>query len=101
MDTFGCDDCTNNSTTDDPALVDLNLVIDTNIPSSYTIAEKLAFLRNQFKQALTPTSSASTLVDQGIVVDGYHCSTAGAHPSDDCREWYGSAPDIGAFEYVP
>jgi len=100
-DTFGCDDCTHNSTADDPDLTDLNFVIDTNFPSSYTVAEKLAFFRNQFKQALTPLSSASALIDQGVAVDGYHCSTAGQHAGNDCREWYGSAPDIGAYEYGP
>ena len=34
----------------------------------------------------------------GLVVPGYHCSSAGAHPGEGCVEWYGSAPDIGLFE---
>jgi hypothetical protein len=43
--------------------------------------------------------AGSDLIDAGIVISGYHCSTSGAHPEEDCVEWYGSAPDIGAFEY--
>jgi len=37
--------------------------------------------------------------NQGQILD-YHCPSAGPHPEEDCREWYGSAPDIGAFEFV-
>jgi hypothetical protein len=43
-------------------------------------------------------AQGSDLIDGGIVILGYHCSTAGAHPEQNCREWYGSAPDLGAFE---
>ena len=40
----------------------------------------------------------SGLIDSGTVIPGYHCATVGAHPGENCREWYGSSPDIGAFE---
>jgi hypothetical protein len=42
----------------------------------------------------------SELIDGGMIIPGYHCATAGAHPGQNCVEWYGSAPDIGAFEYA-
>jgi hypothetical protein len=45
--------------------------------------------------------AGSDLIDAGIVVPGHHCSTSGHHPDLDCVEWYGSAPDLGAFEYWP
>jgi hypothetical protein len=41
----------------------------------------------------------SDLINGGMVIPGYHCSTVGAHPGEDCVEWYGSAPDLGPFEY--
>ena len=40
----------------------------------------------------------SDLIDAGTVISGYHCSTSGSHPGEDCVEWYGSAPDLGPFE---
>ncbi len=40
----------------------------------------------------------SDLINAGTVVQGYHCATSGAHPGQNCREWYGSAPDLGPFE---
>ena len=40
----------------------------------------------------------SDLIDAGVVIPGYHCASAGAHPGEDCIEWYGSHPDIGPFE---
>lgn len=41
----------------------------------------------------------SDLIDGGTIIPGYHCDTAGAHPGQECKEWYGSAPDLGPFEY--
>jgi len=41
----------------------------------------------------------SDLIDRGTFIPGFHCATAGNHPDEDCVEWYGDAPDIGAFEY--
>ncbi len=46
---------------------------------------------------LQPTSPA---IDAGVVIPGYHCASAGPN-SSGCREWYGLAPDIGAYEYNP
>jgi hypothetical protein len=43
---------------------------------------------------------ASPAIDAGTVIPGYHCDTSGPHPGENCREWYGTAPDIGAFEYT-
>jgi hypothetical protein len=47
---------------------------------------------------LRPDSPA---IDAGVLIPGIHCETSGAHPGKDCVEWYGSAPDIGAYEYIP
>jgi hypothetical protein len=43
----------------------------------------------------------SPAIDAGVLIPGIHCETSGAHPGKDCVEWYGSAPDIGAYEYIP
>jgi len=43
-------------------------------------------------------AQGSDLIDAGTVIPGYHCSTSGAHPGQNCVEWYGSAPDLGPFE---
>jgi len=43
-------------------------------------------------------AQGSDLIDAGTIILGYHCATAGPHPGQNCREWYGSAPDLGAFE---
>ena len=40
----------------------------------------------------------SDLIDAGVVIAGYHCASAGAHPGEDCIEWYGDNPDMGTFE---
>ncbi len=43
--------------------------------------------------------------DAGKFIEGLHCPCAENNTSckepkfDGCREWYGSAPDIGAYEY--
>ncbi|MEK6952366.1 MAG: hypothetical protein AABX29_05095, partial [Nanoarchaeota archaeon] len=45
--------------------------------------------------------STSVLIDAGTIIPGYHCQNPGpAAQGSDCREWYGLAPDIGAFEYI-
>ena len=41
-------------------------------------------------------AQGSDLIDGGIVIPGYHCSTAGYQ--EGCSVWYGSAPDLGVFE---
>jgi hypothetical protein len=43
-------------------------------------------------------ASDSDLVDGGTIVTGYHCATKGAHPQENCKVWYGNAPDLGPFE---
>ncbi len=40
----------------------------------------------------------SDLIDTGIIVEGYHCPTSGEYVGNNCIEWYGNAPDLGAFE---
>jgi hypothetical protein len=68
------------------------------------IGQKVAFLRQQFAQALIP-AEGSPLIDAGTFEEGIHCTTADDDPdspmppSADCRHWLGVAPDIGAFEY--
>ena len=42
--------------------------------------------------------AGSDLIDGGMIIPGYHCSTAGVHPGQNCVEWYGLAPDLGTFE---
>ncbi len=48
----------------------------------------------------SPTSPA---IDNGTIVPGYHCNvSASTDPTQTgCKLWYGSAPDIGAYEYNP
>jgi hypothetical protein len=45
--------------------------------------------------------ASSPAIDAGVLIPGIHCPTAGANPGQDCVEWYGSAPDIGPYEYIP
>ena len=45
--------------------------------------------------------STSPAIDMGAVIDGFHCPNPGPDSSGTCIEWYGSAPDAGACEYVP
>ena len=40
----------------------------------------------------------SPAIDNGTIIPGYHCPTPGDQAG--CKVWYGSAPDIGAFEYI-
>ncbi|RME57426.1 MAG: DUF4215 domain-containing protein, partial [Candidatus Dadabacteria bacterium] len=74
--------------------------VNTTFPEGLTIAQKVQFIRDQFKAAFAPTAN-SPVVDAGTVVIGYHCTSPGPHPGQSCREWYGQAPDIGPFEYIP
>ncbi len=50
-------------------------------------------LGNYFK-----LKQGSDLIDAGTIIPGYHCSTSGSHPQENCVEWFGSAPDLGPFE---
>ncbi|MBI4044210.1 MAG: hypothetical protein HY392_00710, partial [Candidatus Diapherotrites archaeon] len=60
----------------------------------------LSYARGKVKETLG-LQEDSPLIDAGILIEGYHCSTPGAHPGEDCREWDGDAPDIGAYEFSP
>jgi hypothetical protein len=53
-------------------------------------------------------SASSPVIDAGELISGLHCPLPGsainqARLADGsyCVEWYGSAPDIGACEFVP
>jgi cysteine-rich repeat protein/parallel beta-helix repeat protein len=72
------------------------LVIDTNYGVGWTIDEKLEHIRSQVRDKFS-LQAGSTAIDAGILVPGYHCVTAGA--TGDCVTWYGTAPDMGAYEY--
>ncbi len=52
---------------------------------------------------LRPNPLTSPAIDAGIIVQGYHCNvSASIDPTQTgCKLWYGSAPDIGAYEYNP
>ena len=52
--------------------------------------------------------AGSPLIDNGTIIQGFHCSRADDNSSDpypssdtSCVHWYGNAPDIGAYEYNP
>jgi len=45
---------------------------------------------------LAPDSPA---IDQGALIEGFHCPAPGPDPSG-CVEWSGAAPDIGACEMI-
>jgi hypothetical protein len=78
--------------------------VRTTFPDSYTVQQKVSAMKQQFRNALTPTAD-SPLVDAGVVLPDIHCATADDDPNNpmpttaSCRHWAGSAPDIGAFEY--
>jgi hypothetical protein len=42
--------------------------------------------------------SVSPAVDAGVHIPGFHCTEAEPNDEVGCIEWYGNAPDIGAFE---
>jgi len=69
-----------------------------NFPELYTVEMKIAYMMDKFRAAFSPASD-SLLIDEGMFVQGHHCSAAGERSEEDCREWYGSYPDTGAFEF--
>ena len=85
-----------NSLTGNPGLVNKSVVIDTAFGSDWNFQQKMDYIRSQVNSSFN-LASGSQLIDNGIVVVGYHCANAG--DVGDCRTWYGSAPDIGAYEY--
>jgi PKD repeat protein len=68
-----------------------------DFPADWSVAMKVAYLKSRVREAFSP-AEGSPLVDAGIVIDGYHNPNPGEHPGENCREWYGAAPDIGAYE---
>ncbi len=52
---------------------------------------------------LRPNPLTSPAIDGGVKVPGYHCNvSASIDPNQvGCKLWYGSAPDMGAYEYNP
>jgi len=87
------------SLTGDAGLVNKTAVIDTAFGADWTIEQKLAHIRSQVKAAFSPLEE-SILVDAGVIIDGYHNPHPGEQPGDR-KDWYGSAPDIGVYEYAP
>ncbi|MBI2499861.1 right-handed parallel beta-helix repeat-containing protein [Candidatus Woesearchaeota archaeon] len=83
----------------------------TNIPTTPTALLPLnnpdAFAngRDAYDYALQQVKDAfslkqgSVLIDAGVFIPEIHCPNPGPD-SSGCREWYGLAPDIGAFEYI-
>jgi len=52
-------------------------------------------------------SPGSPAIDAGEIIPGYHCPLAGSSQNQPrqadgspCAEWYGTAPDAGACEFV-
>lgn len=82
----------------DPKFNNPNKVIDTNFSPSWTIEQKLGYIRNQVREKFS-LQAGSPAIDNGTIIPGYHCSTSGAHLGENCREWYGDAPDMGVYEY--
>jgi len=82
----------------DPLLNDPDLVINIVFESGWSIDQKLGYIRDQVRHKfrLRPGSQAT---DSGMVIPGYHNASAGDEAGDG-QVWYGSAPDIGAFEVV-
>ena len=69
----------------DPKLRSPSTTVNTGFPAGSSITEKLAFIRNQVLQKLTPSSS-SPLIDAGAIL------------SDMGSKTLGTAPDIGGIE---
>jgi len=64
------------------------------------VAYKQAF-RDQMKVYLSP-APGSDLIDNGKLIVGYHCAVnEETNPNQlGCVEWFGTAPDIGPFEFL-
>ncbi len=42
--------------------------------------------------------SGSPAIDKGTIIPGFHCTSSGGTSPAGCRQWFGTAPDLGAFE---
>lgn len=91
------------SISDDPDFINPDINIDLNF-DGMEIYEKVEYVRQQVRDMFS-LQSDSQMIDAGIIVPGYHCeyaldsgnSNLNAYP---CSEWYGIAPDIGAYEFT-
>ncbi|HEX4770393.1 MAG TPA: hypothetical protein VH351_06150 [Bryobacteraceae bacterium] len=90
----------------DPQLVNDDVVIDPGVPGNSRVLHRITAIGRQIRQAFSP-KPGSGLIDAGTMIPGYHCPRADDDPvspmpkSDPRRHWYGTAPDIGAFEFKP
>ncbi|OHA29600.1 MAG: hypothetical protein A3G52_00705 [Candidatus Taylorbacteria bacterium RIFCSPLOWO2_12_FULL_43_20] len=103
-----CDNCSNNwigngsgTFSGNPSLANLTPFQDgegnitVTFPPNLTIAEKVAWIKEQFRVAFTPQST-SAAINAGVSVS-YIDPISGETLQ---RTFYGSSPDIGAYEYV-
>lgn len=96
-----------NSITGDPELLDKAGARElAELYATGAFSGSRAQFMEMFRGALCPSSVNSPLVDAGTLVDGYHCQYAADSPQAEenvvpCRQWYGTAPDIGVCEFVP
>lgn len=83
-------------------VANLEVVFDPNV----LVSVRWRQLRDYYRSALTPAAD-SPLIDRGTVIAGYHCPRADDDPVNPMpadapgRHWFGSAPDLGAFEFTP
>ena len=87
-----------NSLTGDHGLVNPDVTIDTNFSPDWTIEQKLAHIRGQVQAAFN-LGSDSQLIDAGAFIAGVHNPLP--DESGPLRVWRSTAPDIGAYEYLP
>ena len=87
-----------NSLSGDPGFNNPSLVVDTTFEAGWTIEQKMEHLRGQIRDKFS-LGQGSQAIDNGFLIAGYHCATAGPDPLGNCREWSGLAPDIGPIEF--
>jgi hypothetical protein len=79
----------------------LDELVDTSLAPGATVDhnmdQDISFFTDpsNFDFSLTPSAPAR---NSGVLILDYHCPSAGSQ--EGCDVWYGSAPDIGAYEYV-
>ncbi len=82
----------------DPRFISPDISINTNYQTQ-SISEKYNFIYLQIKSAFS-LQQFSPAINAGTIVQGFHCPTSGSNPGQNCVEWFGNAPDMGAFEYL-
>lgn len=78
----------------------VNGTFNTYTDGTYTWAGNPFCVGQGYNYTLQPSSPA---IDAGVVTE-INCPAPGPGPAQGvgyCQEWYGSAPDIGACEFVP